>query len=326
MKRRAFIAGIAGATAYPPAARAQQPAKPVIGYLSIPAINVRPNLVAAFRKGLGAAGFVAGNNVTIEYSTADGKVERLPELAADLVRRRVAVLVAVASPAALAAKRATQSIPIVFTSAADPVQVGLVQSLNRPGGNITGVYFLTTELVAKRLALMHEMAPWIARVAVLVNPTNAATAEPTMRDVAIVCRALGLGMQVFYASTRAEIDAAFAALVSWRPDALFVGPDAIFNFQRVQLVTLAAHHALPASYPLREFPEDGGLMSYGPDVADSFRQAGLYVGRILKGDKPSDLPVVQPTRYELVINLKTAKALKIEVPPMLLSGADEVIE
>jgi len=253
-------------------------------------------------------------------------VEELSELAVELIRRQVAVIFASGPPAALAAKRSTQAIPIVFLSGGDPVQMGLVSSFHRPDGNVTGFYFLATELVAKRLALLHELLPRAERVAVLVNPTNAATAEPTARDVAVAGRALSLDIQVFNASTREEIDSAFAAFLRWRPDALFVGPDPLFNTERAQLVTLAARHALPASYFQRDHVEANGLMSYGPDYADSYHQAGVYVGRLLKGARPADLPVQQPTKYELVINLRTAKALGLTVPPMLLARADEVIE
>jgi putative tryptophan/tyrosine transport system substrate-binding protein len=264
--------------------------------------------------------------VTIEYRSADGGTDELSELASELIRRQVAVIFALGPPAALAAQRSTQNIPIVFVSGGDPEQMGLVSSFHRPDGNVTGFYFLSTGLVAKRLALLHELLPRAERVAVVVNPTNTATAEPTARDVAVAGRALGLDIEVFNARTRGEIDSAFAAFSSWRPDALFVGPDPLFNTELAQLVTLAAHHALPASYFQRDYVEAGGLMSYGPDYAESFRQAGVYVGRLLKGARPADLPVQQPTKYELVINLKTAKALSLEVPPTLLARADEMIE
>jgi putative tryptophan/tyrosine transport system substrate-binding protein len=326
MRRREFIALFGGtAVAWPLIARAQQQAMPVVGFLG-PALNTRRHWLAAFRRGLGAESFVEGQNVTIEYRSADGGTKGLPELAADLVRRQVAVIFASGPPAVLAAKRATQTIPIVFVSGEDPVQMGLVSSFHRPGGNVTGFYFLATELVAKRLALLHELLPGAKRVAVLVNPTNAATAEPTVRDVAVVGRALSLDIQVFNASTSGEIDAAFAAFSSWRPEALFVGPDPLFNTERAQLVTLTARHALPASYFQRDHVEASGLMSYGPDFADFYVQAGAYVGRVLKGARPADLPVQQPTKLELVINLKTAKALALTIPPTLLARADEVIE
>jgi putative ABC transport system substrate-binding protein len=327
MRRRDFITFASGAAiVWPLATRAQQPARPVIGYLSLPAVDAIPALLPAFRKGLGTEGFVEGKNVTVEYRSAGGKFELLPELAADLVRHRVAVLGAMGPPAALAAKRATQSIPIVFTSGGDPVQMGLVPSFNRPGGNITGLYFLLTELVGKRLALLHELLPRAARVAVLVNPTNPTNAEPTVRDATAAGRDRGLEIRIFNASTNSEIDATFAVLASWRPDALFVGPDTFLASQRAQVVTLAARHALPASYPLREYVEAGGLMTYAPDVVESYAQAGAYAGRILNGTKPGDLPVMQPTRYATVINLKTAKALGIEVPMHLQQLADELIE
>src|SRR5215475_5157405 len=254
LKRREFLTLVGGAAAWPLAARAQQPTIPVIGFLG-PTLDTRQHWLAAFRKGLVAEGFVEGQNVAIEYRSADSGAEGLPELAADLVRRRVAVIFASGPPAALAAKRATQSIPIVFVSGGDPVQMGLVSSFHRPDGNVTGFYFLATELVAKRLALLHELLPRAERVAVLVNPTNAASAEPTARDVAVVGRALSLDIQVFNASTREEIDSAFAAFLRWRPDALFVGPDPLFNTDRAQLVTLAARHALPAFYFQRDHVE-----------------------------------------------------------------------
>ena len=324
--RREFMTLLGGAAAaWPIAARAQQPTMPLIGFLG-PALDRRRHWLAEFGKGLGAEGFVEGQNVTIEYRSANGGAEGLPELATDLVRRQVAVIFASGPPAAAAAKRATQTIPIVFVSGGDPVQMGLVSSFHRPSGNVTGFYFLATELVAKRLALLHELLPRATRVAVLVNPSNVATAEPTVRDVAIVGRALSLDIQVYNASTRGELDAAFAAFSSWGPEALFVGPDPLFNTERAQLVDLAARHALPASYFQRDHVEGGGLMSYGPDFADFYRQAGTYVGRLLKGVRPADLPVQQPTKFELVINLKTAKVLALSIPPAFLARADEVIE
>jgi putative ABC transport system substrate-binding protein len=325
VKRREFITLLGGAAAWPLAARAQQRVTPVVGFLG-PALDRRQHWLAAFRTGLGAEGFTDRQNVSIEYRSADGGAEQLPELAADLVRRDVAVIAASGPQAALAAKRATPSIPIVFLSGADPVQIGLVSSFHRPDGNITGFYFPVTELPAKRLALLHELLPTARRIAVLVNPADAVTAEPTMRGMAVAGHTLGLEIEVFNASTGPEIGSAFAALSRWRPDALFVGSDPLFITERAQLLTLAARHALPASYFQRDFVEAGGLMSYGPDYADSYRQAGTYVGRILKGARTTDLPVQQPTKLELVINLKTAKSLGIEIPPMLLARADEVIE
>jgi putative ABC transport system substrate-binding protein len=320
------LGALAGAAVvWPLAARTQEPAKSVIGYLG-PALGARRHWLAAFHRGLSAEGFVEGQNATIEYRSADGSLEGLGELVADLVRRRVAVIAAIGPSAALAAKRATQTIPIVFLSGVDPVQMGLVSSFSQPGGNVTGFHVLATELVAKRLALLHELLPGAKRVAVLVNPTNAATAEPTVRDVAPASRALGLEVRVFNAGTSGEINAAFAAFSGWRPEALLLGPDPLFNTEGAQLVTLAARHALPATYFQRDHAEAGGLMSYGHDFTDSYHQVGAYVGRILKGARAADLPVQQPTKFELVVNLKTAKALGITIPQSILFRADEVIE
>jgi putative ABC transport system substrate-binding protein len=326
MNRRAFISLVGGAAAaWPTSARGQQRATPVVGFLG-PALDRRQHWLAAFRMGLGAEGFVEGQNVRIDYRSADGGAEGLAELVADLVRREVAVIATSGPPAALAAKRATSNIPIVFVSGVDPVQMGLVSSFNRPDGNVTGFYFPVTELPAKRLALLHELLPTAGRIAVLVNPEDAGTADPTMRDVAIAGRALGLDIEVFNARSGVEIGAAFAALSKRKPEALLVGSDPLFNTERAQLAALAARHALPVSHFQRDYVEAGGLMSYGPDYADSYRQAGAYVGRILKGARTTDLPVQQPTKLELVINLKTAKALGLEVPASLLALADEVIE
>jgi putative ABC transport system substrate-binding protein len=325
MQRRKFIALLGATAVWPLVARAQQSATPVIGYLG-PALDTRQHWIAAFRRGLRAEGFVEGQNVRIDYRSADDVTKLLPELAADLVRRQVAVIFASGPPAALAAKRATSSVPIVFVSGGDPMQMGLVSSFHRPGGNVTGFSILVSELVAKRLALLHELLPAAKRIAVLVNPANAATAEPTVRDAAVVGRALALDIRVFNASTRGEIDAAFAAFSQWRPEALFVGPDPLFSTEREQLITLTARHALPASYFQRDHVEASGLMSYGPDYADVFAQAGAYVGRVLRGARPTDLPVQQPSKLEFVINLKTAKALALTIPPALLARADAVIE
>jgi putative ABC transport system substrate-binding protein len=325
MKRRKFLAVLGAAAVWPLAAHAQQQVTPVVGFLG-PALDRRRHWLAAFRTGLGAEGFTDGQNVRIEYRSADDGAKGLPELVADLVRREVAVIAASGPPAALAAKRATPTIPIVFLSGADPVRMGLVSSFNRPDGNVTGFYFPVTELPAKRLALLHELLPMARRIAVLVNPADASTAGPTTREVAVAGHALGLDIEVFNASTSAEVGAAFAALSRWRPDALLVGSDPLFNTEQAQLVALAARHALPASHFQRYYVEAGGLMSYGPDYADSYRQAGTYVGRILKGARTRDLPVQQPTKLELVINLKTAKELGLDVPPTLLARADEVIE
>jgi putative ABC transport system substrate-binding protein len=312
------------ATAY--SATAQQSAMPVVGWLNPQPLSSSQPLLNGFRKGLSEAGFVEGKSVTIEFRPADGERGRLPALAADLVRRGVAAIMAGSPPAALAAKRATQNIPIVFTSGADPVKIGLVSSYNRPGGNVTGIHIQFSQLVGKRLALLHETVPQAARIAVLVNPAHPSDAEPSVRKATEAARALGLDIQVFNATTIGEIDAAFAALVLWRAGAVLVGPDPFFASRSAQFVTLAAGHALPTSTARRRLVEAGGLMSYGPDLPDLYRQAGRYVGRILKGEKPADLPVQQPTKFELVINLKTAKALGITFPPSILLRADVVIE
>jgi putative tryptophan/tyrosine transport system substrate-binding protein len=282
----------------------------------------------AFRKGLEGNGFVEGQNVTVEYHSLDGQYDRLPVLMADLVRRRVAVIAASASaPAALAAKAATATIPIVFSVADDPVKLGLVASLARPGGNATGSNFFLAELGAKRLGLLHQLVPKAVRIAVLVNPANATNTETTIRDLPEAARALGVRIQVFNAGTISEIDQAFADLVRERADALFVGPDSFFTgTRRFQLAALAARHGIPTAHPVRASVEAGGLMSYGTDVAAVYRQVGDYVGRILKGAKPADLPVQQSTKFELVINLTTARLLGVTVPPDMLSIADEVIE
>jgi putative ABC transport system substrate-binding protein len=306
-------------------AQAQQSAMPIVGWLNPRPLDASRRDFAAFRKGLGEAGFVEGKSVTIELRPG-GRGKRLSELAGDLVRRGVAVIMAGSPPAALAAKRATQTIPIVFTSGADPVRIGLVSSFNRPGGNVTGFHIQFSQVVGKRLSLLHEMVPQAARIAVLVNPAHPSDAEPTVRNATKAARALGLDLQVFNARTIGEIDAAFAALVLWRAGAVLVGPDPFFNSRRAQIVALAARHVLPTSDFLRGPVEAGGLMSYGPDISDMYRRAGRYVGRILKGEKPADLPVQQPTKFEMVINLKTAKALGIAIPPSIMLGADKVIE
>jgi putative ABC transport system substrate-binding protein len=279
----------------------------------------------AFREGLKDSGYVERENVAIEYRWAENQLDRLPELAAELVRRQVAVIAATSTNPALAAKAATTTTPIVFVAGEDPVRLGLVASLARPGGNLTGINILSGELTAKRLNLLREMVPGAARIAVLVNPANVMT-ENALRDVAAAARVMGLQIQVLNASTSGEIDAAFATFVRERPDAVFVGLDVFFISRRAQLVNLASRHALPATYHLREFAEAGGLMSYGTNIVDTFRQAGVYAGRILKGAKPADLPVVQSTKFELVINAWTARMLGLAVPPTLLSTADEVIE
>jgi putative tryptophan/tyrosine transport system substrate-binding protein len=326
MRRRAFITLLGGAAvAWPLAARAQQPTMPVVGFVNAGSSDAR-NL-AAFRKGLNGAGYVEGQNVTVEYHWLDGQFDRLPSLMADLVRRRVAVI---ATPggnfAALAAKAATTTIPIVFGVGEDPVKLGLVTNLARPDGNTTGISFFTLEVAAKRLGLLHDLVPKAVRIAVLVNPANVPTAEATLRDMPEAARAIGLQIQFLNASTIREIEAAFAVLVRDRADALFVAGDTFFVSRRVQFATLAARYGIPAAYPGREFVEVGGLMSYATDRGDMFRQVGAYTGQILKGAKPADLPVLQSTKFEFVINMQTARALGIEVPNSIQLLADAVIE
>ncbi len=327
MRRREFIALVGGAAAaWPLTARAQQPAVPVVGWLNPQPLATSRKLLEGFRKGLGEAGFVEGKNVMIELRPGDGKRARLPALADDLVRRGVAVIMAGSPPAALAAKRATQTIPIVFTSGADPVKIGLVSSYNRPGGNATGVHIQYSQLVGKRLALLHEAVPQTARIAVLVNPAHPAETARTVRSATEAARALGLDIQVFNARTIGEIDAAFAALVAWRAGAVLVAPSPLLSSRIKQIATLAARHVLPWSFANNKGVKAGALMSYGPDNSDMYRRAGGYVGRILKGEKPAIMPIQQPTKYKLVINLKTAKALGITIPPTVLFQATEVIQ
>jgi ABC-type uncharacterized transport system substrate-binding protein len=327
MRRRQFITLLGGAAAaWPLAARAQQPAMPAIGYLHSAASDAFAHSVEAFRKGLNEAGYTVGQNVAIEYRWADGHFDRLPELAADLVRRQVAVLVAQGgATAAVAAKAATATIPIVFSSGGDPVALGLVASLSHPGGNATGVNLLTSMLVSKRLEILHQVMPGAKVVAVLINPNNA-TAPEQLKDLEDGARALAVQPKVFNAGSAAEIDAAFAAMAQARISAIVFAADPTFLDQRRQLVDLAARYKIPAIFEWRDHAEAGGLMSYGTSLADAYRQVGRYTGRILKGEKPADLPVVQSTKVELVINLKTAKALGIEFPLSLLGRADEVIE
>jgi putative ABC transport system substrate-binding protein len=324
--RRKFLATLGGAAAWPLAARAQQQAVPVVGFVSARSAEASVRSNAAFRKGLSETGYVEGQNVAVEYHWLEGQFSRLPSLMAELVHLRVAVIVTPNNAAALAAKAAITTIPIVFGVAEDPVKLGLVASLARPGGNATGINFFVGEVVAKRLGLLHDLVPKAVRIAVLVNPANATVAEITLREIPEAARALGLQVQVLNASTSREIEAAFATLVRDRADALFVAPDAFFTSRRVQLATLAARHAIPATYGIREYVEVGGLMSYGADVVDAYRQLGVYTGQILKGAKPADLPVLQSTKFEFVINLQTARALGIEVPNSIQLLADEVIE
>ncbi len=326
MRRREFITLLGGAAAtWPRAARAQQSAMPAIGLLMPTSADTSGERVRAFRQGLKSEGFVEGENVAIEYRWAAGGIDRLPELAADLVRRQVAVIVAGGS-APLVAKATTTTIPIVFIVGDDPVRLGYVASLAKPGGNLTGINFFSNELVTKRLEILRELVPGATRVAVLVNPMNAAISSATLRDVEPAARAMGLQIQVVHASSSSEINAAFATIVRERSDALFVGNDPFLTSRRVQFATLAARHAIPMSSGSREVVEAGGLMSYGSDIPDSYRQMGVYVGRILKGGKPADMPVVQANKFELVINAETARMLGITVPPALLARADEVIE
>jgi putative tryptophan/tyrosine transport system substrate-binding protein len=326
VKRREFITLLGGAAvAWPLAGRAQQTAMPVVGFVQGGSSVARH--AAAFRKGLSEVGYVEGQNLAVGYHWLEGQFDRLPSLMTDLVRRRVA---AIATPsgnlATLAAKAATTTIPIIFSVGEDPVKLGVVASLAHPGGNATSVNTFTQEVIAKRLGLLHELVPNAARIAVLVNPANAPVAEATSREIPEAARVIGLQIQVLNASTSREIEGAFATLVRDRADALFVGPDASFISRSVQFATLAARYRIPATYPYREIAEAGGLMSYDTDRADTYRQVGVYTGRVLKGTNPADLPVVQPTKFELIINLRTAKALGLAVPDTLLARADEVIE
>jgi putative ABC transport system substrate-binding protein len=325
MRRREFITLLgSAATAWPLAARAQQPALPVIGFLNPTSADSNADRLRGFRRGLKEAGFVEGENLAIVYRWADGQNDRVPELAAELVRRKVSVIASFTTAATFAAKAATATIPIVFGVNEDPVGLGLVASLARPGGNATGFNYLTAEVGAKRLNLLRELVPAAARVAVLVNPANATSMHSTLKDVATAASAIGLDMMVLNATTSSEINSAVATLQ--KRDALLVAGDAFFSSRRVQLVHLATRHAIPATYSQREFADVGGLMSYGPNFDDVFRQIGLYVGRMLKGTKPADLPVVQSSRFELVINAETARLLGLTVPATLLAVADEVIE
>ena len=326
LRRRDFVRLLGGAAAgWPLAARAQHTAMPVIGFLDPRSPQTLVDRVRGFRQGLKDAGYVEGENVAIEYRWAEAQFDRLPALAAELVRRQVVVIVAANTPSALAAKAVTTTIPIVFNVAEDPVRLGLVASLARPGGNLTGINFLGGELTAKRLELLRELVPGAVRIAVLVNPANTTNVETTLRDAEPAALAMGLQIHVLKASTSHEINLAFATFVSERPDALFVGNDAFFTSRRVQLVHLATRYAVPASYFTREFAEAGGLMSYGSNQ-DNYRQVGIYAGHILKGANPADPPVVQASKFELVINAESARTLGLTLPPTLLATADEVIE
>jgi putative ABC transport system substrate-binding protein len=328
MRRRDFITLVGGtAAAWPLAARAQQAALPVVGFISGRSLgegSARP--AAAFSKGLNEASYVEDKNVMVEYHWLGGQYDRLPSRMADLVRRRVAVIAALGDPPTLAAKAATATIPIAFGFSGDPVGHGLIASLARPGGNATGINFLTSEVLTKRLGLLHELAPKAVRVAVLINPTNTPGAESTLRDVPEAARAMGLQIQILNASTSPEIEAAFATIVRNRADALFVGPDGFFNSRRVQFATLATRHGIPSAFGSREMVEAGGLMSYGTDILEMYRQVGVYTGRILKGANPAETPVVQSTKFEFVINMQTARALGLGVSNSVQLLADEVIE
>ena len=321
MRRREFISLIGGAVAWPLAARAQQPAMPVMLYAG----EAQARVLAPLRQGLSETGYIEGDNIKIEYRWAEGRYDRLPRMAADLVRRRVTVIVAISTPAALAAKAATTTIPIVFETAGDPIKLGLVNSLNRPGRNVTGVTQLNSELVSKRLGLLHDLIPTATIIGLLLNP-NDPRAETQSADMQEAAHALGLQIHIVNASTEGEIDSAFATLARLRAGALIVGTGEFFNSRPEQLAEQAVRHAMPAFYQLRQFAAAGGLISYGTSITDAYRQAGVYTGRILKGEKPADLPVLRPTKFDLVINLKTAKTLGLTIPPGVLAIADEVIE
>jgi putative ABC transport system substrate-binding protein len=328
MRRRDFIILLGGAAAAcTRAARAQQPKVPVIGFLHPGSAEPNASLLAAFRKGLAEAGYTEGRNVVIEFRWAHGENSRLEDMAADLVQRQVAVIVTpIGTVTALAAKKATATIPVVFSAGTDPVKAGIVDSVRRPGGNVTGVNYMAVELSAKRLSLLHELIPNAARIALLVNPANPVPAETIAKDTEAAAETIGRHIEVYKAETSREIEMAFAALVRDRADALLVGAEPFFVDRRVQIVTLATRYLLPTVHFRREFPEIGGLMSYGASDFERNREVGVYTGRILKGEKPADLPVVQPTQFELVINLSTARAIGVTIPPSLLAQANEVIE
>jgi putative tryptophan/tyrosine transport system substrate-binding protein len=327
MRRREFIAGLGGAAAWPVVARAQQSSMPVIGYVGAQSAELWAARVRAFRQGLSEAGFVEGQNVMIEFRWAEDRYDRYPALIADLVRRKVAVIVTPGStPAIVAAKAATTTIPIVFLTAADPVQAGLVASLNRPGGNLTGVTALSLELSSKQIELLHEFAPTARSMALLVNPTNPVLAETQSKDLPATAHKLGLGLHILRASAEREFEDVFAAITKLGIGGLVIGGETLFTTGSKKLAALALRNRVPAIYQFREFAIADGLMSYGASLSDAHRLAGVYTGRILKGEKPADLPVEQATKFELVLNLKTAKALGLDVPPTLLARADEVIE
>jgi putative tryptophan/tyrosine transport system substrate-binding protein len=326
MRRRDFITVVGSGAMWPLAASAQQSAMPVIGFIRDGSAQGEARWVGGFHKGLSETGYVEGKNVTVEYHWLEGKYDRLPELLADLVRRQVAVIATLSTLPTQLAKAATVTIPIVFLVGADPVELGLVGSFAKPGGNVTGVNILTSEVVAKRLRLLHDLLPNAVRIAVLVDPNNPIITKTTVQDVQKAAPIMGLQTQIINATTVGEINEVFAAFERERPDALFVAPDSFLTSRRVQLATLTVRDRIPATYPNRDYVEVGGLMSYGPDFTDIFRQVGVYTGSILKGAKPAELPVLQSNKFDLVINLTTAKALGIEVPLNLLSIADEVIE
>jgi len=328
MRRREFLGVMGGApVAWPVVASAQQPAMPTIGFLDSRSPETLTDRLRVFRQGLKDNGYLEGDNVTIVYRWAENQLNLVPELAADLIRRQVAVVIASGGlPVVFAAKAATATVPIVGIFAEDPVRLGLITSLARPDGNVTGINILNAELVAKQLALLRELVPRTARVAVLVNPNNPTSTESTLRDAEQAARSMGMQIQVMRASSDVEIDAAFATLESRRPDALFIHQDPFFGSRRVQLVQLITYHRLPAIYTLRDFPEVGGLMSYGSNIVDAYRQIGIYAARILKGTKVADLPVVQSAKLELVINAQIARMFGLTIPPTLLARADEVIE
>ena len=326
MKRREFITLLSSAAAWPLVARAQQPAMPVVGFLGAPSAAPYARYVAAVHQGLKEVGYIEHQNVAMEYRWADGQYDRLPALAAELVSRRVAVIVPIGgAPATVAAKAATSTIPIVFNLGADPIELGLVANLNRPGGNITGIALMSVEIERKRLELLHELAPTSTSIAILLNPSNA-QAQTQEREAQEAARVIGRKVLVLRAGREHEIEKAFAALVRERAGALLVGGDTFFISQAILFVVLTARHAMPTIYTSRSYVDAGGLMSYGASMLDAYRHTGVYTGRVLKGERPADLPIVQPTKFELVINLKTARALSIAIPPTLLARADEVIE